>query len=37
MKGLSVKRMSLLAKVEGLDELSKVIRIDVVVHDYDVS
>jgi hypothetical protein len=29
--------MSLLAKVEGLDELGEMIRIAVVVHDYDVS
>ena len=29
--------MSALAKVKELDELGKVIRIAVVVHDYDVS
>jgi len=37
MKGRSVKRNSLLGKVEELDELVKVIRIAVVTHDYDVS
>jgi hypothetical protein len=37
MKGLSVKRKSLLGKVDELDELGKVKRIAVVGHDYDVS